>query len=127
MIYETPQLETERLILKRGTYEDFVKVYEYDFTKLRDINGIKELNTDRVYKIIERISVSEYKIDINSKNFNDYTYGGFLQVISLPIKIKYKTLEEDINNPMKDKEIDIINIPYIGRNDIVHSLIIYIH
>lgn len=39
MIYETPQLETERLILKRGTYEDFVKVYEYDFTKLRDING----------------------------------------------------------------------------------------
>lgn len=39
MIYETPQLETERLILKRGTYEDFVKVYEYDFTKLRDIAG----------------------------------------------------------------------------------------
>ena len=27
MIYETPQLETERLILKRGTNEDFVKVY----------------------------------------------------------------------------------------------------
>lgn len=39
MIYETPVLETERLILKRGTYEDFVKVYEYDFTKLRDIAG----------------------------------------------------------------------------------------
>ncbi len=39
MMYETPQLETERLILKRGTYDDFVKVYEYDFTKLRNING----------------------------------------------------------------------------------------
>lgn len=39
MIYETPKLETERLILKRGTYEDFVKVYEYDFTRLRNING----------------------------------------------------------------------------------------
>lgn len=39
MKYITPKLETERLILKRGTYEDFVKVYEYDFTKLRDIAG----------------------------------------------------------------------------------------
>ena len=39
MIYETPILETERLILKRGTLEDYQKVYEYDFTKLRDING----------------------------------------------------------------------------------------
>ena len=39
MIYETPVLETERLMLKRGTLEDYQKVYEYDFTKLRDING----------------------------------------------------------------------------------------
>lgn len=39
MIYETPQLETERLILKRGTLEDLQKVYEYDLTKLRNIGG----------------------------------------------------------------------------------------
>ena len=39
MEYETPIIETERLILKRGTLEDYQKVYEYDFTKLRDING----------------------------------------------------------------------------------------
>lgn len=39
MMYETPQLETERLILKRGKKEDYIKVYEYDFTKLRDIAG----------------------------------------------------------------------------------------
>lgn len=39
MIYITPILETERLILKRGTKEDYQKVYEYDFTKLRDIAG----------------------------------------------------------------------------------------
>ena len=121
-------IKGEKTIIQlEKSFEGFPDIIEDDYVKLRDINGIKELNTDRVYKIIERISVSEYKIDINSKNFNDYTYGGFLQVISLPIKIKYKTLEEDINNPMKDKEIDIINIPYIGRNDIVHSLIISIY
>ena len=39
MEYETPVIETERLILKRGTLEDYQKVYEYDFTKLRNING----------------------------------------------------------------------------------------
>lgn len=39
MILETPTLETERLILKKGLPEDFIKVYEYDFTKLRDICG----------------------------------------------------------------------------------------
>ena len=39
MIYITPKLETERLILKRGTVEDYKKVYEYDFRKLRDIAG----------------------------------------------------------------------------------------
>lgn len=35
----TPTIETERLILKRGTMDDYIKVYEYDFTKLRNING----------------------------------------------------------------------------------------
>lgn len=39
MIYTTPSLETERLFLKRGTLEDYQKVYEYDFTKLRNIAG----------------------------------------------------------------------------------------
>ncbi|MBE6542991.1 MAG: GNAT family N-acetyltransferase [Ruminococcaceae bacterium] len=39
MKYTTPMLATERLILKRGTFEDFQKVYEYDFRKLRDICG----------------------------------------------------------------------------------------
>ena len=39
MKYITPILETERLILKRGTKEDYQKVYEYDFTKLRSIAG----------------------------------------------------------------------------------------
>ena len=39
MKYITPLLETKRLILKKGSILDFERVYEYDFTKLRDING----------------------------------------------------------------------------------------
>ena len=39
MKHITPYLESERLILKHGNFNDYKKVYEYDFTKLRDING----------------------------------------------------------------------------------------
>lgn len=38
MKYITPKLNTERLILKKGNFEDYAKVYEYDFLKLRGIN-----------------------------------------------------------------------------------------
>jgi len=35
----TPFLSTQRLSLKRGTFNDYMTVYEYDFCKLRDIAG----------------------------------------------------------------------------------------
>ncbi|MDD4298708.1 MAG: GNAT family N-acetyltransferase [Bacilli bacterium] len=37
--YETVELETDRLILKKGNIEDYVSVYEYDMRKVRDIGG----------------------------------------------------------------------------------------
>ena len=37
--YDTIMIETERLVLQKGSIEDFVAVYEYDMTKLRDIAG----------------------------------------------------------------------------------------
>ena len=40
MTYETKELKTNRLIMKRGELTDYLKVYEYDFTKLRDIDGV---------------------------------------------------------------------------------------
>ncbi len=43
MNYETVELITDRLVLKKGTKNDFLKVYEYDFKKLRGIDGECEL------------------------------------------------------------------------------------
>ena len=62
MEYETPIIETERLILKRGTLEDYQKVYEYDFTKLRNINGEFELIKQDPKKIegYERVYPESY-------------------------------------------------------------------
>ena len=34
-----PVIETGRLLLKKGNYDDFSRVYEYDFTRLKNIEG----------------------------------------------------------------------------------------
>ena len=52
MKYNIPTLQTERLILKRGSYEDYVKVYEYDFTILRNIAGEFEFVKNDPEKLI---------------------------------------------------------------------------
>lgn len=38
--YETTELKTNRLILKKGISEDCIKVYEYDMLKCRGVGGI---------------------------------------------------------------------------------------
>ena len=48
-----PVLETTRLILKRGTQEDFIRVYEYDFTRLRNTNNEFEFVKNDLDKIKE--------------------------------------------------------------------------
>lgn len=51
MNYETALLKTERLIMKRGEKEDFLKVYEYDFSKLKNVDGICKLVKQDLKKI----------------------------------------------------------------------------
>ena len=110
------------LVYLEKSLEGFPNVEEEAYIKLRDFKGMEELNNNEIYKA-KVSNFSKFEIDINSTNFNDYKYGGFLQVISLPQKMKFKTFDSDIKNPMDNKEREYIYIPYIGRNDIVHSLI----
>ena len=102
--------------------EGFPDLGDEGFIQLNNINGMDELNNN-IYKA-KFLSISNYEIEVNSTNFKDYLYGGFLRVESLPEKMYFRTFEEDLLNPKKDKEKEMLNTPYIGRNDIVHSLII---
>ncbi len=55
--YEIMLIKTKRLILKKGTMTDYLKVYEYDFTKLRDIDGIIEYvksSSDEIIKSFKK-------------------------------------------------------------------------
>lgn len=40
MNYETKEIKTKNLIMKRGTKEDYMRVYEYDYSKLKGIDGV---------------------------------------------------------------------------------------
>lgn len=51
MNYETIEIKTNRLIIKKGTKEDFLKVYEYDFNKLKNVDGICKLVKKDLSKI----------------------------------------------------------------------------
>ena len=37
--YDTIELVTDRLVLKKGTSEDCIKIYEYDMLKFRGVAG----------------------------------------------------------------------------------------
>ena len=51
MIYETVLLKTNRLIIKKGEINDFLKVYEYDFSKLKNVDGECKLVNQDLSKI----------------------------------------------------------------------------
>ena len=53
MNYETVELKTERLIIKKGTIDDYLRVYEYDFSKLKNVDGICKLVKQTPSKIKE--------------------------------------------------------------------------
>lgn len=55
--YEIALIKSKRLVLKKGTMTDYLKVYEYDFTKLRDIDGIIEYvksSSDEIIKSFKK-------------------------------------------------------------------------
>ena len=51
MNYETIELRTKRLVMKRGEKEDYFKVYEYDFSKLQNVDEIFKLEKQDRKKI----------------------------------------------------------------------------
>ena len=72
-------IESNNLIIKRGTYEDYLKVYEYDFTKLRNTNGEFEYIKNSVDKI------KEYSDYHNNEKNNIYDFIIYLKDDMTPI------------------------------------------
>ena len=89
MIYKTPNLETERLIMKRGTQDDYQKVYEYDFTKLRNIND------EFMFEKLDKKEIECFAIPYD----NSYDWIVYLKENKIPIaNIVADREQEEINS-----------------------------
>jgi len=62
--YETIELLTNRLKLMKGKEKDFLKVYEFDFSKLSDVDNVftfSKSDNDKIKKCFKKGSKSYYK------------------------------------------------------------------
>ena len=95
--FQSPTLETDRLILKPGLLEDYIKVYEYDMTKLRDINDeFKYVKQDPNY-------IEKYIYPSNRSNLFDWI-------------VYLKDTQEPVGNIFAEMHSDIDNSNEIGYN-----------
>ena len=81
--YKSEPIETERLILKKGTLDDYLAVYEYDFTKLRDIDGefeYQKQDAEQFKKSFEP-NIEQYHIN----NEATHTFAWIMYLDEIPI------------------------------------------
>lgn len=75
MNYDTVTLTTERLILKKGTSKDCIKVYEYDLLKCRGIAGEEVLvKNEEPIDFIGNDDTEYYNDCIKNKVYDWYIY-----------------------------------------------------
>ena len=81
--YKSEPIQTERLILKKGTLDDYLAVYEYDFTKLRDIDGefeYQKQDLDEFKKSFEP-DIEQFHL----KNEAEHTFAWIIYLEEIPI------------------------------------------
>lgn len=93
--YDTIELVTDRLVLKKGTSEDCIKIYEYDMLKFRGVAGEDILEKSKTkIDFIGKDSEKYYEECMQNKTFDWYIY------------LKDRT---PIGNVVADREIEEIN------------------
>lgn len=118
MNYEIKELKSKHLIMKRGTKEDYLKVYEYEFNKLKNIDGIYLLEKQDHSKIEKLFKGGEKRYF--SKLKKAHMFDWIIYNNDIPIG-NALTKEENIEN----KQIEVgINIHpnYWGHNYSKESL-----
>jgi len=100
--YKTEQIQSERLILKKGTIADYLTVYEYDFTKLRDIDGKFEYVKQDLEKFKKSFEPSIEQFHINNEAEHTFDWIIYLKENMMPIGDMLADREDAEN-----KEIEI--------------------
>lgn len=117
--YETEEIMTDRLILMKGKEKDFLKVYEFDFNSLKDVNGIfnfKKSDNSKIKKCFSRGSKSYYK-----KCKSAHMFDWIIYEENKPIGNVF-TYDEDIAKNSIKLEINI-HPNYWGKNYAPEALV----
>jgi ribosomal-protein-alanine N-acetyltransferase len=83
--YQTNLIESERLILKKGTVNDYLTVYEYDFTKLRDIGGEFEYVKQDLEKFKKSFEPNIEQVQITNESEHIFDWIIYLKENMIPI------------------------------------------
>ena len=83
--YISKELETKRLILKHGTEDDYVKIFEYNLTKLNNVNGVfcYEKNSSKEIRSWFKPNMNEYYKELEEKH--TFNWAIYLKQTSIPI------------------------------------------
>lgn len=99
--YQTNLIKSDRLILKKGTIDDYLTVYEYDFTKLRDIDGEFEFvkqDLTRIKKMFEP-NIEQFHKDNETAHIFDWII--YLKESMIPIGDMLADRENIENNEIE--------------------------
>ena len=99
--YQTNLIQTERLILKKGIVNDYLAVYEYDFTKLRDIGGEFEYQKNDSEQIKKWFEPNIEQIHINNESAHIFDWVIYLKENMTPIGDMLADRENADNNEIE--------------------------
>ena len=102
--YNTVKLETDRLIIDKGTIKDCMKIYEYDYNMCKGINGID--------KLVKLDIPKNFMGDDEEKYYNEDCFK--YQMYDWFMYLKHNRIP--IGNIVADREIKDINAIEIAYN-----------
>ena len=83
--YQTNLIESERLILKKGSVDDYLIVYEYDFMKLRDIDGEFVYQKNDLEQLRKSFKPNIEQIQMNNESAHIFDWIIYLKENMTPI------------------------------------------
>jgi ubiquitin-activating enzyme E1 len=102
------------------------RLNENGYLIFKQVEGMTELNSSepRYYEANENNN-DEFFIG-DTSNYNEYTGGGIVEEFYYPVHMSYKTLEENLMNPIDNIMAFDYSINKKGRKQLLHALIIQI-
>ncbi|OMJ66711.1 hypothetical protein SteCoe_36353 [Stentor coeruleus] len=97
---------------KRHTYEDG------DYVVFKEVEGMTEIN-NTTPKLVKFISPYSFSIG-DTSNYKAYTRQGIVEQVKVPVKFRFRSLDDALQNPAANEPLIISDFGKIGRPEQLH-------